>query len=155
MVHNISPKGKLNEILFTIYLSIAAFAYVFVYVTDDPLKLCLIMIPVIAAGYVLSCVIFKLIRKISLKPCPDMDFRRRALIFAVSFCISFAVMMIWYGTYFPGSFGSDAAFQFGQVVTGQYSDSHPAWHTFIFYMRPLQIFRWRSPLTEMSCFLFS
>ncbi len=138
-------KDRLNEILFTLYMCFVTFSFVYVYVTEAPVALCAIAIISFAAFFALSIPLFGLIRRIPSSGIKgkEITFKRKAVVFAAFSAVCFAVMMIWFAAFFPGSFGIDAADQFGQVVTGQYTNVHPAWHTMVFYTIPLKIFRWR------------
>ncbi|SCY08094.1 hypothetical protein SAMN02910292_00811 [Lachnospiraceae bacterium XBB2008] len=136
-------KPELNKILFTIYLCIAVFAYFFVYVTVDGLKLLLIMIPAVVVLYVLCCLLFLAVRKLKPRSSVLPAGRASRIVFAVTSAIAFAVMMVWFAAFFPGSFGIDATDQFAQVVDKTYTNVHPAWHTIVFYCIPLKVFRWR------------
>ena len=55
------------------------------------------------------------------------------------FTLSFIVLFFWYLAYYPGFFSNDAIYQYGQAISGVYTDWHPAIQTFFTYTVPLKI----------------
>ena len=59
------------------------------------------------------------------------DRKRRIFWFAVGAVIVFAVMMVWFYAFFPGSFDLDNSDQWWQIQNSQYDTWHPVFHTLI------------------------
>lgn len=63
----------------------------------------------------------------------------KVLAYFLFFIISFAILFFWYLAYYPGFFSNDAIYQYGQAISGRYTDWHPALQTFLTYTVPLKI----------------
>ena len=63
------------------------------------------------------------------------DIKRKALFFI----IPFAVLLLTYIIYFPGSFDGDSIYQYNQALTNKYNDWHPVIHTLLAIKLPLLI----------------
>lgn len=66
--------------------------------------------------------------------------KEKIIVYLVTAGIAFAILLVWFLAYYPGSFSTDSITQYGQAVKGNYSDWHPVWHTLIFFTFPLKVF---------------
>ncbi len=132
-------KNHIGELILSIYLSFVTFAFLYVNVSVNLLKVCLITIVLGCLYFILGIYLFRFLKKIKLAAPADLSAGKLIRIFAIFFFATLAVMMIWYTTYFPGCFGSDSLAQYEQVLKHTYSDWHPAWHTLLFFALPLKL----------------
>lgn len=128
---------KLNEALLALYMLIMCVSSIYLYVTHNKPVLLLIIAVLAVILYFLSCLILKTVRGISLS-CASQE-KNTVIPFAVFTILAFAVLMIWYIAFRPGSFEDDNIAQLGQALTGEYDNWHPVWHTLLFYKLPLII----------------
>ena len=106
--HLVSFKPELNNVLFTLYLGFITFVYLFVYVTTEPLKLILMTAGLLVLYYVITVFLFALLGRIALYSPAEIRTRNLIITFAVSAAVCFALLMLWYLTYYPGCFGADS-----------------------------------------------
>lgn len=155
-------KSHLNQILLTLYLGTVFNIFIFLlaadYITLSPLYI-LALITISMIIYVLTfflCgVIIKklfLIKTPSPFSFPSRQQKRKT--FIIFFLIAFSISMFWFLAYNPGGFSPDSAVQYNQAISGEYSDWHPALHTFLFFTIPLSIFHNISAIVICQIILF-
>ena len=129
----------LNEVLLTIYLTFISISSVYLYVTRQKFALVLIIAGMLAVYYFISSAIIRILKKISIRPSSGADTRKLICIFAVTFIVSMAVLLICFMAAFPGSLETDCLTQFKQTLSGEYDDWHPVWHTLVYYSFPYKL----------------
>lgn len=147
----------IKSMLLTMYLTAVWIAYIVVFVTDKVSDLILLIICVGICTYVVSHVILNVVKKMDFNPINERCFKHKVTMFVLCTVICFICMMIWYIGYNPGAFSPDSIAQYKQVISGNYNDWHPVWHTLIFFALPLTLTgRIESiVLFQMVCFSFS
>ena len=123
-----------------LYFSAVWMAYIYLYLTPD-VKLTLMFTIFIFIGsyFILRIVIGRLRAFDGLKP-TELTRRKKLIIFTVSAAVVFLLRWIWILAFHPGSFSYDSIWQYGQALSGEYNDWHPAWHTILFFTLPLKKF---------------
>lgn len=81
--------------------------------------------------------------------------KEKIIVYLVTAGIAFAILLVWFLAYYPGSFSTDSITQYGQAVKGNYSDWHPVWHTLIFFTFPLKVFGRTEAIILLQIFYFS
>lgn len=133
---------KINcaALISAIYFSIVWMAYIYLNLTSSvKLTLMLTLFTGITSYFVLGWVIGKL-RKIEDLRVHELPRKKRTIIFFIAFVVVFLLQLVWILAYFPGSFSPDSISQYGQALSGSYSDWHPVWHTILFFTVPLRLF---------------
>lgn len=131
-------KYRINTVLLTLYLFLIVFSFIFLFVTDKTVVMC-ILAPVLIAGlWFLSDRILYMISKVEFNAAGVKNIRP-VTVFLVSSVGSLIILGIWFAGYLPGSFQGDCINQVGQALSGTYKDWHPVWHTVLFYTIPLKI----------------
>ena len=59
--------------------------------------------------------------------------------FVITFTVTLSILLIYYISFFPGSFSPDSYSQLEQAKTGMYNDWHPVMHTLLFFTLPLKL----------------
>ena len=130
---------RLNAVLLTIYLFLRWFSFCGVFVTDRGLFLLVISIVLIPVLFVVSnAVLNRICRLNPIVPRPKTD-RQLLISFLTATTGAFAILMIWFAAFCPGSFQGDCINQVGQALSGEYDDWHPVWQTILFYTLPLKL----------------
>lgn len=81
--------------------------------------------------------------------------KKRLIIFIFSALASLLILMVYYISCYPGAFGNDSLTQYNEVITGNYTDWHPALHTLIFFAIPLKITGKIASITLFQMIYFS
>lgn len=140
-------KEHVNELIFVVYLSLVWFVYLFVHEVHsgpDARKQLMVVLCVSAllTGILVLVVpgLFRVLRQWRLLHTPDeVKMCTRLFWFLLGGVMSYAVLQIWFSICSPGAFSKDSLDQLQEVVTGQYSDWHPAWHTLLFFTLPMKL----------------
>ena len=136
-------KIDVAALLISIYTSIVWAIYMFLFIADKTGFIVLQAVFIAICSYLFFTFVLKNLRGIDdIEPGdPRVPGRKEKILVFTSFSIvSFALMMIWFGAYYPGSFSVDSMTQYSQAVTGEYDDWHPVWHTVLFFTLPLKLF---------------
>lgn len=128
-------------IISTIYFSIVWFAYFYSFITTNKILNLFLFLLIIGCSYPFIKIINEKIRQIEICNFNKMTVKHRALLFLASSAFVFFILLLWLLAYYPGSFSNDSIGQYGQAITGKYSDWHPVWHTILFFTIPLSLFK--------------
>lgn len=131
------PDGK--ALISATCMTWSLFSLIFLKITDNFLILLPLLIVIFGITYVFSLVAIKFIKSKRVTERSEISFKRKLLVFTLGSIIAFGVMMLWYIAYYPGMFSNDSIGQYSQVVSGNYIDWHPAWHTLAFFTFPLKL----------------
>lgn len=81
-----------------------------------------------------------LCRRLSITPANHGPTARGSrIVILLGFLLTLGVMLTAQAAFFPGSFNNDNIVQLSQVYSGQYSNWHPALHTWLFFTLPLKL----------------
>lgn len=132
--------GK-RGILLILYLSFAVLSRVYIYWKGDSSPFFGIVVLFTLACVMYVCpFIFRKIKKINIKlEENEVSKKEKVLWIFFSFLGSFLTLLFWYLAYYPGSFFADCINQYGQAITGNYNDWHPALQTLFTYTLPLKL----------------
>ncbi len=123
------------------YFSVVWMTYIYLNLTTS-VKITLIftLFVGVASYFFLDFIIGKL-KKIDDLKSYELSRNKKLTIFLAVSIIVFLLRLIWIFAYYPGSFSPDSIGQYGQALSGNYSDWHPVWHTILFFAIPLKLFR--------------
>lgn len=146
---------ELNTILLTIYITFVWSAYLCVYHVNDMEKL--LFFTFLGAIPIFFLARFALQKLAAFMPRipQEMTAKERRKAFAIFFAFAFLVMLVWYIAFYPGAWQWDANVQFGQVMNNDFSDWHPAWHTFLLFALPYYLTGNVMVGVAVQCILFS
>lgn len=155
-------KSHLNQIILCLYLGTVfnIFIYLLIadYITFSPLYITALIITnllVYLIAFFLSTFILKKISSIKAPKPSNLTRKQYFKIFVCFFLISLIIAFFWFFAYNPGGFSPDSLVQYNQAITGEYTDWHPALHTFLFFTIPLSIFHNVSSIVVCQIILFS
>lgn len=83
------------------------------------------------------------------------DISKKSHVFLIFTGITFVCLFVYYIGCYPGCFSSDTIDQYGQSVTGEYNNWHPAWHTLLFFTLPLKFTHLTSSIVFFQIIYFS
>ena len=132
-------KIRLNQCLLTIYLVFITISSVYLYVTRNKLKLCIIIAGLVIGYYIVSGLIIKGINLIASAKGANHGTRGCVGVFAVSTAITLMIFMTCFAAAYPGTFETDCITQLKQTVSGVYDDWHPIWHTLVCFTLPYKL----------------
>lgn len=128
-----------KRIILSTYLSLIYIALVIVFISENPIFIISTTIIFYMLAYIISRYILTLLSKLQLTPPTSFTGKDKLIVFAISSILCFAVMMIWFTGFRPGSFQGDCISQLTQAMTGKYNDWHPAWQTILVFSIPLKL----------------
>ncbi len=155
MSNTLPKRSKANTVILTLYLLLVCVPSIYLYGTHDKLILLGILVPLTIAGWALSRLLLKLFDRINIRRPHLVTKRSLTIAFFATTAISFAILMVWFIAFFPGSYEPDNLAQIKQVMTGAYDDWHPVWHTLLYYTIPIRIFGKVWSIIVWQMFLFS
>ena len=140
MSNTLPKRSKANTIILTLYLLLVCVPSIYLYGTHDKLILLGILVPLTIAMWALSRLLLKLIDRINIRRPHLVTKRSLTISFFAAAAVSFAILMVWFIAFFPGSYEPDNLSQIKQVMTGSYDSWHPVWHTLVYYTLPIKVF---------------
>ena len=146
-------RRSLNEILFSLYISLVFALTYSAQFTLEPLYLVLLLFAFFVLFYFLSRPIFNLAGKVTLlkKTC-----KKEKVLVAAVFAISIVYLGLWFCYYYPGWFTGDSLGQLAEAESGIYTDWHPVLHTLLAFTIPLKITRgWMGSIVLFQIIWFS
>lgn len=142
-------------LILVLYVCIVWYAYLYLNVTTEGSSLFWLMILTAAGSWIFFQWAARRIRKLSLARNSEMGSKEKLLLFMLSAAAAFAILLLYFCAYAPGSFSQDSINQYGQAAEGVYNDWHPVWHTVLFFTIPLKIFGKPSAIILLQLLYFS
>ena len=155
MSSTLQKKSKANTIILTLYLLLIVVPSIYLYGTHNKWILLGILVLLTVAMWALSRLLLNLIDRINIRKPGKVSKRNCNIAFAAASAISFAILMVWFIAFFPGSYEPDNLSQIKQVMTGSYDSWHPVWHTLVYYTLPIKIFGKVWTVVVWQMFLFA
>lgn len=128
-----------GALLISAYISAVWGTYIYLNITQAVRVILLFMVFLFLAHFVIFRSVYLSVNRVSLTAHPAASQRSCARVFLLSALSAFALLMVWFAAYYPGSFSEDSIDQLTQALEGRYSDWHPVWHTLCFFTLPLKL----------------
>ncbi len=133
-------KSNIPEFIFAFYC-LAVFGASVVSATFGGNKFGIVLFYTLVLYVVVSLTpkISKAIKQFEVRKPSDFSKKIANKEFVLCFGCSLVILFVWFAGCFPGSFSPDSINQLAQAYKGEYSNWHPALHTWMFFSIPLKI----------------
>lgn len=130
-----------NGILLAIYLFFVIFTSFFINWNGESAPLFTMLCIVVFGGLLFICpFLLKKMGGIKIKIRERYISRKQGILcYVFFFFLSFCFFILWYLSYYPGAFSSDAIYQYEQVVSGQYNNWKPILQTLLTFTFPWKL----------------
>ncbi len=148
----------INGIILIVYTFFVLGTYIVTSKLDLSIKYSIRWLFILLIALVIVCpYILKRLNRVTIK-CRENPISNEISIrfFFAFFIIAMMVFLIYWAGYYPGGFYGDQMGQYGQAISNNYDDWHPAFHTLLVYKLPLLLtFGWTGSIILFQIIAFS
>lgn len=138
-----------------LYFSLVWITYFYLSMSVDKKLNAFIFLLILGLSYPIIKAIVKKLQEVKICNLSNITLKGKILVFSISAVFVFIVLLLWFFAYYPGSFSPDSIGQYSQVITGEYGDWHPVWHTFLFFTIPITLFKNPAAIVIIQIIYFS